>query len=148
MPVIDPAAARCATGSDYPPPLDRPVAAREVRFLGEAAGATDLAINHVTLPAGAWSSQRHWHEGEDEVLVMLTGTATLVDDTGRRTLHPGEVAIFPAGDGNAHHLINDTDAPCTFVVASRPEASPVHYPDAGMRWSPEDGTTFPGTDAA
>jgi uncharacterized cupin superfamily protein len=141
VPVIDPAAAEPKTGSDYPPPHDAPVAARAVRSLSDLAGARDLVVNHVTLPPGTWSSQRHWHAGEDEVLVMLTGTATLVDGSGPRAIGPGEIAIFPAGDGNAHHLRNEGDAPCTFVVASRPEASPVDYPDADMRWSPSAGMT-------
>jgi uncharacterized cupin superfamily protein len=139
MPVIDPAAAVPETGSSYPPGMAEPVAAREVRSLSDLAGARDLVVNHVTLPPGSWSSQRPWHQGEDEVLVMLTGTATLVDDAGPRPIRAGEVAIFPAGDGNAHHLRNEGTQACTFVVASRPEASPVTYPDAGMRWTPEGG---------
>ena len=141
MPRIDIAAAPLHPGSDYPPPLDEPVAGRRVRLLGQAAGAKELAVNHVTLPPGAWSSQRHWHEGEDELLVMVAGRATLVDDDGRHPLGPGDVAIFPAGDGNGHHLVNEGDADCSFVVASRPEASPVHYPDVDMAWSPERGVT-------
>ena len=139
MPVVDPAAIAPRPGSDYPPPLNGPVASRAVRDLAGAVGASDLAVNHVTLPAGAWSSQRHWHEGEDEVLVMVTGRATLVDDSGRHVLGSGDVAVFPAGDGNGHHLVNESDADCTFVVASRPEESPVHYPDARLRWSPNRG---------
>ena len=144
MPRLDPNAVTPRHGSDYPAPLDRPVAARAVRDLGALVGVTDFAINHVTLPPGAWSSQRHWHEGEDELLVMTAGTATLVDEHGRHPLGPGDVAIFPAGDGNGHHLVNEGDAPCVFVVAGRSEASPVHYPDAGMRWTSADGYTFDG----
>jgi uncharacterized cupin superfamily protein len=139
MPLIDPAAAPPTIGSDYPPPLDAPVRDRQVRSLSALAGARDLVINHVTLPPGAWSSQRHWHEEEDEVLVLIAGQATLIDDDGRHPLSPGDVAIFPAGDGNAHHLVNEGTEPCVFVVAGRPEASPVHYPDAGTIWSPEAG---------
>jgi uncharacterized cupin superfamily protein len=141
MPVVDPASAPLVTGSDYPAPYSAPVAARAVRKLADAVDARDLVVNHVTLPPGAWSSQRHWHEGEDEVLVMIAGGATLVDDDGRHAIGPGQVAIFPAGDRNGHHLINQTDQPCVFVVASRPEASPIHYPDADMAWSPERGMT-------
>jgi len=141
MPIIDPDRAPVERGSGYPAPHDAPVATREVRSLARAAGASDLAVNHVTLPPGAWSSQRHWHEGEDEVLVMIAGTATLIDDDGRHPIRPGNIAIFPAGDGNGHHLVNETDAPCVFVVAARPEASPVHYPDVDMLSTPGRGVT-------
>src|SRR3546814_10455205 len=82
------------------------------------------------MPPGGWSSQRHWHEGEDEIVVMLAGTAVLVDDDGRHPMHPGDVAIFPKGDRNGHHLVNESAAACVFVALGRPEKSPCPYPDA------------------
>ena len=139
MPVVDPRGVGPKLGSDHPVPLDAPMAARAVRDLAGAVDARDLAIDHVTLPSGAWSSQRRWHEGEDEVLVIVSGTATLVDDTGRHALGPGAVAIFPAADRNGRHLLNEGDADRAFVAAGRREASPVHHPDAWLRWSPDRG---------
>ncbi len=56
------------------------------------------------LKPGAWSSQRHWHEGEDEFLVMLSGEAVLVEDDGRTILRPGDCAAWPKGSTNGHHL--------------------------------------------
>jgi uncharacterized cupin superfamily protein len=41
--------------------------------LGPLTGLTHIGATHVVLRPGAWSSQRHWHYGEDELLVMLTG---------------------------------------------------------------------------
>lgn len=128
-------------GSDYPSPFGTPVAARQVRDLGAAGGGTDLAANHVTLPPGCWSSQRHWHEGEDEIVAVLAGEAMLVDDNGRHTMRIGDVALFPKGDGNGHHLVNEGSIDCILLAIGRPENSPVHYPDIDLRWSPDAGDT-------
>src|SRR3546814_11357890 len=64
LPKLDPDTIPFTTGGSYPPPLDAPVAGRVVRNLSTPAGATDWVANHVTMPPGGWSSQRHWHEGE------------------------------------------------------------------------------------
>jgi len=139
MPKLDIAAVPPVEGSDYPPPFAAAASGRLVRDLAAAAGLEDFVATHVTIPPGGWSSQRHWHEGEDEIVVVLSGTATLVDDGGAHPMHAGEVAIFPKRDGNAHHLRNDGDVPCVLFAVSLPERSTVHYPDIAMRWSPDTG---------
>ena len=55
------------------------MAKRHYRRLAPAAGLEDFGVSHVTLEPGGISSQRHWHEGEDEFVVMLAGEAVLVD---------------------------------------------------------------------
>ena len=80
MPKIDLDAIEPTNGTGYPPPFDAQVADRWYRRLAPAAGLTDFGVSHVTLRPGAWSSQRHWHYGEDEFLVMLSGEAVLVDN--------------------------------------------------------------------
>lgn len=136
MPKLDLAAVTPEQGSDYPPPFAEKAAGRLVRNLSTIGGLADFVANHVVIPPGGWSSQRHWHEGEDEIVVVLDGEAVLVDDEGRHAMTAGDVAVFPKGDGNAHHLRNEGAAPCTVLAISLPEASTVHYPDIGMRWSP------------
>lgn len=139
MPKLDLAAIASAQGSDYPEPFRAAASDRLVRDLSTAAGLHDFVATHVVVPPGGWSSQRHWHEGEDEIVVVLTGEAVLVDDDGRHPMQAGDVAIFRKGDGNAHHLRNESEAPCVLFAISLPEASTVHYPDIAMRWHPERG---------
>lgn len=127
-----------ATG--YPPEHAAPVQGRWYRRLAPASGLADFGASHVTLEPGAWSAQRHWHEREDELVVMLSGEAVLVDDSGEHPMHPGDVAAFPKGDGNGHVLQNRGDAPCVFVAIGRPAASDCHYPDIDMHLS--DGRGF------
>ncbi|MCR5869590.1 MULTISPECIES: cupin domain-containing protein [unclassified Sphingomonas] len=119
-----------ATG--YPAEYADVVQGRWYRRLAPASGLTDFGASHVTLKPGAWSAHRHWHEGEDELVVMIVGEAVLVDDAGEHVMRPGDVAAFPKGDGNGHVLQNRSDADCVFVAIGRPAASDCHYPDIDM----------------
>ena len=141
MPKIDLEQITPISGSGYPAPFDRPVAPRQVRDIDRAGGVTDFVAKHVTLPPGCWSSQRHWHEGEDELVAILSGEAVLIDDDGRHVLRAGDVAIFRKNDGNGHHLVNESGGDCVLVALSLPENSTVHYPDIDLRWSPQTGET-------
>ena len=122
-----------ATG--YPPVYADVVQGRWYRRLAPASGITDFGASHVVLMPGAWSSQRHWHEGEDELVVMIAGEAVLVDDHGETPMRAGDIAAFAKNDGNGHVLINRSDADCVFVAVGRPSATACHYPDIDMHLS-------------
>ncbi len=138
----------CSTG--YPPPYDRDVAGRLYRRVGAVMGLTRLGISQCVLEPGAWSSQRHWHEGIDELVVMLDGEATLVEDGGETLLRAGDIATFPRDAPNGHHLVNRSDRPCSFVAIDNSEGEgDCHYPDADLIWdvgddryTPRDGTPY------
>ena len=121
----------------YPPPFNEPVAGRWYRRLAAAAGLTEFGVSHVVLKPGAWSSQRHWHDGEDEFLVMLSGEAVLVEDDGRTTLRPGDCCAWPKGSTNGHHLINESDAECSFICMSGGRNEGGGYSDIDMIFTPE-----------
>ena len=126
-----------ATG--YPAVYADKVQGRWYRRLSPAAGLTDFGASHVTLKPGAWSSQRHWHEGEDELIIMIAGEAVLVDDDGEIVITAGDVAAFPKGDGNGHVLINRSDQDAVFVAIGNPAATDCHYPDIDMHLFAEKG---------
>ena len=135
-----------ATG--YPPEYAGAVQGRWYRRLGPASGLSEFGVSHVTLKPGAWSSQRHWHEGEDEFVVILAGAAVLVDDRGEHMMNSGDCASFPKGDGNGHVLQNRGDTDCVFVAVGRHADSDCHYPDIDMHLTPgrgfhhKDGSDF------
>lgn len=141
MPKLDLAAIPALNRTGYPPDHARAVADRWVRRLAPVTGLTDFGASHVTLKPGAWSSQRHWHEDEDELVVMLAGEATLVDDTGRASLRAGDIAVFPKGERNGHHLVNESGADCVFVAIGRPPQGPCSYPDIDMQYNGDTGFT-------
>ena len=121
----------------YPPPFAKDVAGRWYRRLAPAGGLTQFGVSHVTLKPGAWSSQRHWHDDEDEFLVMISGEAVLVEDDGRTSLRPGDCAAWPKGSTNGHHLRNESESDCTFVVVGSGAGGGGGYSDIDMMFTPD-----------
>ena len=148
MPKVEMESIEQVNRTGYPAPFDAPVAGRWYRRLAPATGLTEFGASHVRLDPGAWSSQRHWHEGEDELLVMLEGEAVLMEDDGKTVLRPGDVAAWPKGIRNGHHLINCSDEPCAFLVIGGGEQAGGAYSDIDMIFTPEgsyahrDGTPY------
>lgn len=147
MPKLDLDSIEQTNATGYPPPFDEPVAGRWQRKIGAAARLTALGARQVVLEPGAWSSQRHWHEGEDELLVMLSGRAMLIEDDGEVELLPGDIAAWPMGDRNGHHLVNRSSEPCSFVCVSAGEDTAGGYSDIDMVFTAKgffhkDGTPY------
>ena len=132
MPKLDLDAIPQTNATGYPPIYADVVKERWYRRLAPVSGITDFGFSHVTLKPGAWSSQRHWHEGEDEFVVMLSGEAILVDEQGEHPMRAGDVAAFPKGDGNGHVLQNRSEQDCVFIAVGRPAVTDCHYPDIDM----------------
>jgi uncharacterized cupin superfamily protein len=150
MPKLDIAAIPQVSTTGYPAPYDQDVAGRYVRRLRPAAGLTDLGASQVVLKPGAWSSQRHWHELEDELVVILSGEAVLVENEGETVLKAGDIAAWPKGVRNGHCLQNRSDADCMMIAISAGDATSDwgEYPDIDLKFSPEgylhkDGTPYP-----
>ncbi len=140
MPKIDIAALPVKTGSSYPDTYAAQIGDRRQVALGDPAGLTQFGVNLVTLAPGAMSSLRHWHEEQDEFLVVTSGVCTLIDDNGETALHPGDCAAFPAGDANGHHLVNRSGEDAAFVVVgTRTPTETGHYSDVDMRVTINDG---------
>lgn len=148
MPKVDLESIEQVNRTGYPAPFDQEVSGRWYRRLAPATGLTDFGASHVVLKPGAWSSHRHWHDGEDEFLVMLTGEAVLVEDEGRTILRAGDIAAWPKGTGNGHHLRNESDSDCSFVVVGGGTNTGGGYSDIDMlftadnRYVHKDGTPY------
>ena len=121
MPKLDLAAIPQSNRTGYPAPFDVPVAGRHYRRLAPAAGLTAMGASHVVLKPGAWSSQRHWHDDEDELVIVLSGNAVLIEGPigeapARIPLAPGDICAWAGGDGIAHHIVNESDADCVLLA--------------------------------
>jgi uncharacterized cupin superfamily protein len=149
MPKVDLAQIEETNRTGYPHPFHLQVAGRWVRRLAPASGLSEMGASHVRLEPGAWSSQRHWHDDEDEMVIMLSGTAVLVEDDGETALQAGDIAAWPKGSTNGHHLINRSDRPCTFVALSAGKRTAGGYSDIDMvftedgRFRRRDGSEYP-----
>jgi uncharacterized cupin superfamily protein len=149
MPKLDLETIEQTNATGYPSPFDVPVRDRWYRRLGTVAGLTEFGVSHVTLKPGAWSSQRHWHESEDEFLVILAGEAVLIEDDGETVLRAGDCAAWPKGVRNGHHLVNRGMEDCVFVcVGAGDRQGGGSYSDIDMKFTADaylhkDGTPYP-----
>ncbi len=139
-------------GSRYPAPHNEPCMHRTKHVLGDVFGLDQFGVNLAILQPGAWSSQRHWHENEDEFIYVVEGMITLSDDDGDHLLSPGMCAGFKAGNGNGHCLKNLTDKPVKYLeVGTRSANDTAWYSDIDMKvevlnrvntYTKKDGTPF------
>ena len=149
MPKLDLDAIPKTNLTGYPSPFDEDVAGRWYRRLAPVAGLTKLGASHVTLEPGAYSSQRHWHRGQDELVVMLEGEAMLIEDAGETVVRAGDVLAWPAGVEDGHRLHNRSDKPCVYVAISGGDRAKDsgEYPDIDLVFDAEgyarkDGTRY------
>jgi uncharacterized cupin superfamily protein len=153
MPKIDIDKIAIDTSTGYPAPFNKAVEGRSRKRLGRAAGLTQFGVNICTLKPGAASSQRHWHEGEDELVYVLQGEVTMCEDGGETVLKPGDAAAWKAGVSNGHCLINRSDRDAVFIeVGTRAAAERAHYSDIDMmvvrdekggRYTKKNGEPYP-----
>jgi uncharacterized cupin superfamily protein len=136
LPAIEPATVEERRGSGYPEPFRSRMGDRVKRRLGDACGLTRFGVNLVTLGPGGQSALRHSHTLEDEFVYVLEGTVVLVTDAGEQELRAGDCAGYPAGTGDAHHMINRSGAPARYLeIGNRDEADSAHYPDDDLAFA-------------
>ena len=147
---IDLTTAPRADGTLYPPPFDEPCRARRRIKLGDAAGLSQFGVNLCTLPPGTWSSQRHWHTKQDELIYIVSGEVALVTDDGEDILRAGDSAAFKAGDRSGHHFQNRSATDAVMIeIGTRVEGDEAFYPDIDLRTvarqghAHRDGTPYP-----
>jgi uncharacterized cupin superfamily protein len=134
-PAIDLYDIETQTGNGFPEPFGSTLGPYIGRALEEHFDLTKFGVSVEILPPGSQSALRHWHEQNDELVVMLAGELTLVTEDGRTAMLPNMCVGFKAGTPNGHHLINESAREATFlVVGSRGKNDSVHYPDDDIQW--------------
>ena len=65
---------------------------------------------------------RHWHVNQDEFVIVVEGTVTLIDDDGEHQFH--------AVDTNGYHIINKSDKlAILFEIGTRTGIETAYYAD-------------------
>jgi uncharacterized cupin superfamily protein len=113
--------------------------------LGKAAGAEHLGASLYELAPGCAAFPLHYHLGNEELMVIVEGSAVLRTLEGERALEPGEVVAFPIGEEGAHQVVNRGSEPVRMLIISE-----MNTPDVVVR--PESGKVNvfgrpPGSDA-
>jgi uncharacterized cupin superfamily protein len=87
------------------------------------------------------------HTSEDELVIMLSGTAVLIEEDSETELVAGDVAAWPKGIPNGHHLVNRSTEPCSFIAIGAGPGEGGAYSDIDMLFRPDgffhrDGTPY------
>jgi uncharacterized cupin superfamily protein len=90
--------------------------------LGRQAGAEHLGASLFELEPGSAAFPLHYHLGNEEMLVVLSGTPVLRTLTGERELAEGEVVALPVGEAGAHQIVNRSAEPARVLIISEMNA--------------------------
>ena len=140
MPKIDLSFVPARRRQGYPEDFRAETAGYEGQRVGDAAGLTQFGVNRVVLPPQARTALRHWHENEDEFVIVMSGEVVLREEDGETVLRAGDCAGFKAGVENGHAFENRTDEPVVlFEIGTRSPDETGHYPDVDLRYEKRDG---------
>ncbi len=99
--------------------------------IGYELGTELIGASLWEVPPGEAAYPYHFHYGDEELVVVLSGRPTLRTPEGERELKTGEALRFPLGEDGAHQIINRSEETATFLAVSssgRPDI--VVYPDS------------------
>ncbi len=103
-------------------------AIRMTRTLGVPTGLARMGVHLVRLEPGAHSTQFHYHDADEEFLLILAGSGQAYIGEETFSIGPGDFMGFPA-PSPGHRLHNDSDRDLVYLMGG--EANPsdvVHYP--------------------
>jgi uncharacterized cupin superfamily protein len=130
LPAFDPLGIAESNATSYPEQFKAMNSRRWNRRLGDHAGLKNFGVNLTRVEPGGQTSARHCHAKQDEFIWVLEGTVVLESNDGAQTLTAGMCAGFPAGGGDAHRFVNETDKDVfLLVVGDRTPLDEVTYPD-------------------
>ena len=116
------------------------MAGRERKRLGNAVGLDQFGVNLTRLKPGMQSSQRHWHETEDEFVYVIEGEVVLCENDSETVLRAGDAAGWKAGVANGHCLVNRTSRDAVYLeIGTRNRNDRVIYPDIDLLNTKVDG---------
>jgi uncharacterized cupin superfamily protein len=99
--------------------------------LGEAAGGDRLGCSLYELPAGERSWPYHYHTENEESIYVLGGRGRLRLGGESVSLEAGDYVALPADESGAHRVVNDSDGPIRYLMASTMDDPEVTvYPDS------------------
>lgn len=102
--------------------------------VGERLGAEQMGASLYELAPGQKTFPYHWHQVQEEWLIVLGGEPTLRVPDGERRLAPGDCVAFKRGPDGAHSIRNETEEPVRLLLLSSGRDSDVEvafYPDSG-----------------
>jgi len=91
------------------------------------------SVNFMELEPGNYAYGYHYHEANEEVFYIISGTGIVRTPKGEITVNAGDAITFPAGADGAHVIRNGSETETLvyidFGAVTVPEI--VHLPDFG-----------------
>ncbi len=93
-------------------------------------GLTRIGIHHERLLPGRRTSFPHAESTEEEFVHVIKGTPDVWLDGTLHRLKPGDSVGFPAGTGQCHSFLNNTEAEVRLLVVGEPARADnrIYYP--------------------
>jgi uncharacterized cupin superfamily protein len=107
---------------EFEPRGDRAGFAGRRARMGRQAGSERLGASLFELEPDSAAFPMHYHLGNEELLIVLSGRPSLRSPAGERTLEPGEAVAFPIGEEGAHQIINRTADLVRILIVSEMRA--------------------------
>lgn len=99
--------------------------------VGMAIGARKLGYSFFTVPPGKAAFPFHLHNGNEEMIYILEGDATLRLGREEIPVSSGTFIACPPGPDHPHQLINTSDRDLRYLVVSTMEYPEIsEYPDS------------------
>ena len=142
MPKVDRAAAPRTERQAYPGKLVHRTDGCFKTRLGDPVGLTQMGVGEVELAPGSATGLLHYHFGADEMIYVLEGEVTLVEE-GRdpEVLRAGDAAGWRAGDTTGHTIENRSDKPARLLeIGTRPPEDTALYVGLDLMYRARHGT--------
>jgi uncharacterized cupin superfamily protein len=135
----------CATAE----PEEIPGFLQRRAYVGRELGSELIGCSLYEVPPGERVFPYHWHLGNEEWLIVVSGRPTLRTPERERELMPGDVAAFAGDASGAHEVSNRNAEPARVAIFSTLRAGTSHYPDSDKvgAGTPEDRRYYRRSDA-
>lgn len=142
MPKVDRATAPRSERQAYPGKLVHRTDGCWKTKLGDPLGLTQMGVGEVELSPGSATGLLHYHNGADEMIYVLEGEVTLVEEGGaEEVLRAGDAAGWKAGDVVGHTIENRSDKPARLLeIGTRPAEDTAIYVGLDLMYRARYGT--------
>jgi uncharacterized cupin superfamily protein len=105
----------------------------QMKDVGRNLGSDTIGLNIQTVPPGNFSSRRHRHLFQEEILIVMSGTGVLHHGNEQLPVGPGDAVCYLAADPEAHAFENTGAAPLIlWAFGNRFRYEVCEYPAHGV----------------
>jgi uncharacterized cupin superfamily protein len=112
--------------------------------VGRTVGSKDIGFAIQTVAPGCWSSRRHKHVFQEEILIVMSGRGILHHGEERIAVGPGDCVCYLPEDPEAHAFENDGGEDLViWAFGNRFRHEVCLYPDQGVAFVEGLGADVP-----